>query len=251
MAGRALVIALEGPSGAGKSTVCDEVVRRAAWAPLAEAFDRLRPRPSLALASPAALRRLESALLEEDGRRFRAAQALAARGHAVLADTGFLGPVTYTAGLLLLGKADAATYRAVAGRAAELARRGRLGLPDLTVQLATRRALRRERVARDALRHPSALRARHEQVGRLEVRLLTRTLGRAYPGRLRVVPAAGSLRTVVDRVRVAARGMRPLADPCAAALRTLTALERVPSVQRALAARGKVKKGTPSPPPSR
>ena len=200
------MIAVEGPSGAGKS----EAVRRAAAAigaaVLPEAVERLRPRPSLDFRTTPELRRLERRLLDEDGRRFRDARRLADRGRVVLADTGFLGPISYTAGLVDLGLAPRPLLDELIARAAEAAVAETWGLPDVVVVLRTPAPLRRRRAAGDPVGHPAALRERHERVGRREARrmasVLTPVLGREF----RSISGTGRPEIVAARLaRIAAR----------------------------------------------
>ncbi|MFY9717656.1 MAG: hypothetical protein WAK40_06970, partial [Thermoplasmata archaeon] len=114
---RPVVVAVEGISGSGKSTLVARAADEFGWVPLAEAYDRLEPRPALGVRSAPALERVERQLFEEDGRRFEAAQALVRRGATVLADTGFLGPLTYTAGLVALGAVPPRIQRHLLDRA--------------------------------------------------------------------------------------------------------------------------------------
>lgn len=248
---RPIVVALGGPSGSGKSTVTSVLARRFGWAALAEAYYRLRPRPSLGFASQGELRALELRLVDEEARRFQESRVRTREGRTVVVDTPFLDPVSYTAGLCVLGLATPASLRAVAGRARALALRGRLGLPDLTVRLSVRAPTRRARVAGDPTRHPRAFRARHEAVGDVETGFLVPLWGPALGGRVRVVPAAGPPEAVAERVVAAAARTVPLRDPCRAAVEALGELVRLAALRPGPAAAGNLKKGTPSPRPPR
>jgi thymidylate kinase len=248
---RAVVVALVGPSGSGKSTLTAAVARRLGWAPIDEAYYRLRPRPSLRIVPEEALLALERRLLDEESRRFREAQTLARGGTTVVADTGFLDPVSYTAGLYVLGRASAATLRAVVLHAHTLSAKSLLGLPDLTVRLSAPAATRRARAAGDPARHPRAYRERHESVGRIETSLLVPWLRGAVPGRMRVVRAGAPVEAVAERVRTAVSRAVPLRDPCRAASRALETLGRLPRLRPALGAVGNLKKGTLPPRPPR
>ena len=220
---RAPIVAVEGISGAGKSTL----VARAAghgWTPLAEAYDRLDPPPDLTVPTVTALARTERALLAEEGRRWVAARAIAATGRPVVADTGFLGPLTYTAALVALGQAPASLARALTATARQRAARGAWGLPDAIVFLDTRPRTRAGRVDRDPVRHPPALARRHEAVGRLEERFYRGRLPALLPGRLRWLSAEADAERVADRFLRTARTVRPVAASPAAARRLLTAL---------------------------
>jgi thymidylate kinase len=243
---RSVVVAIGGPSGAGKSTLTAALAERFGWSPLDEAYYRLRPRPSLRIGSRRALVTLERQLLAEEARRYQEAQRLAREGRLVVADTGFLDPVTYTAALYALGIADRASFRDVVVRARALARRGELGAPDLTVHLVVPAPVRRTRVLADPKGHPRAFRARHEAVGQLDDRLLLPWIARRFPGRVRLLPAVSSVETLARRVHAAAGRARPLRDPCAAAERLLATLDRLPMRPPALGAAGNLKSGTRS-----
>lgn len=237
---RAPIVALTGPSATGKSTTATALAGRRGWVRLDEAYDRLRPTPALTWANEAGLRRLEFRLVREEARRYAEARQRSAQGQAVVADTAFLDPVVYTAGLCLLGLADPATYRAVSGLARALARKGRLGLPDLTVRLRVSPRTRAQRAARDPEHHPPALRARHEAVGRLVRQMLERPLHRGTEARRGpTVRATGSPQAVARRIAALARRSRPRGDPAAVLERTVRALDRV-------VAAGNLKKATPS-----
>lgn len=184
------IVALEGPSAAGKSTLAAALGRRPGWVALAEAFDRLEPRPSLRFRTERELLALERRLLAEEARRWDAARAIAAGGRHVVADTGFLGPWSYTAALYALGLASAAVFREVDRRTRVLAAAGRLGFPDLTVLLAPSRPQLRARARADPARHPQELRARHWAVAEQERTTVLPWLRRDLPGRLVRSPAS-------------------------------------------------------------
>jgi hypothetical protein len=248
---RSVIVAVEGPSGAGKTTAVSALARAPRWTSLEEAYYRLRPRPSLRLGSPAHLRALELLLLEEEARRFGEALEAAKSGRTVVADTGFLGPVSYTAGLFVLGATSPGALRAVVRRARQLALRQRLGVADLTVRLSVPAATRRVRTVADPTGHPRTFAARHEAVGRIETDLLGPALSRSFPGRHRVVGAAVSANAVAERIRRMVPRTMPIRDPCAAAVRALDALVRLPALRPALGGSGNLKKGTLSPRPPR
>jgi len=248
---RSVVVALTGPSGAGKSTVVRALAREPGWVALDEAFYRLRPRPSLRFRSQRGLLALERRLLAEEGRRFREARELARLGRTVVADTSFLDPATYTAGLLVLRLASADTFAATIDAAERQARAGRLGVPDLTVRLSVPPATRRRRTELDPEGHPRAFRARHEAVGRVETELLVPALAAALPGRVRIVRADRPAQEVASKVRDLATRVRPLREPSAAARRVLEALVRLPTVRAASLASGNLKRRTLPPRPPR
>ncbi len=206
-------MALEGVSGSGKTTVTRACASRFGWVRLPEAYERLQPVPNLVYRSEPELLRLEHTLLEEDARRWRSARTIARHGSTVVADTGFLGPVTYTAGLVELGRAAARTLRAVVDRVEQLEREGSWGLPDLVVYLLCPPALRHVRARADPVGHPPALQLRHEKVGAFEERFYRRTLGPLLGERFVVVRSDRSLERVVEEVRRAVASAREVPDP--------------------------------------
>ena len=223
---RGRLVALEGPSGVGKSRVAAAATRRFGWAVLAEAYDRLDRTPSLRFADDEALLSLETVLLEEDARRFRDAEHLVAEGATVLADTGFVGTVSYTAALAATGQCRPATWRRLLGRAEALARRSLLGLPDITVCLVAPEELRAEREARDPRRHPAEFRARHREAGLYEAEVFWPWLASRLPRRVAVVRSVGPPEQVAGRLdRLLRRGSRARA-PAALLDRALVALAR-------------------------
>jgi AAA domain len=207
---RGRLIAVEGASAAGKTTLVSSAARRYGWQALPEAFDRLDPTPSLEFHSARGLLRLEGLLLAEESRRYREARRVLRRGGTVLADTGFLGPVTYTWGLVRLGQAPASVARRLEESARVLVERGVLGIPDLTVYLGTTVAERRRRARADPDRHPAALASRHEAVGRVERSLFETALPAALPERFRTLLGRGDPRTLVARLRAEVDSSRPV-----------------------------------------
>ncbi|MGB6501800.1 MAG: hypothetical protein WBG19_10490 [Thermoplasmata archaeon] len=228
MPARPLLIAVEGISGSGKSTLVARAAPLFGWVALAEAYDRLDPRPRIDVTAPAALARVERILLDEEGRRWQAARALVAEGRTVIADTGFLGPITYSAGLVEMGAAPASLKRDVVTRARALARSGRWGLPDLTIWLATEETERRRRAIADPVRHPPQLADRHERVGRFESRFFAEGLPTVVPRRVRRLSGDRPVAAVVAGLRRTARAARPLRAGEGPALRVLDLLARFP-----------------------
>lgn len=198
---RAQVVAVEGPSAAGKTWAVRDVAPGLGAAPLAEAYDRLRPRPPLAWRTPAELLRTERRLLREEARRYREARELAEVGGLVMADTGFLGPLTYVSAVASAGQVPPSLAVRLVEEARGLARAGRWGLPDALVYLRTPPAVRRRRAARDPRGHPASLQRRHQEVGELELRFYRSTLARSFGPRLRFVSGDGPPALVAGRVR--------------------------------------------------
>jgi hypothetical protein len=222
----AVILAVDGASAAGKSTLVARASRALGWVPLAEAYDRLRPPVDLRFSTPARLRAIEIALLGEEARRWQAARALRAEGWTVLADTDFLGPLTYTAGLVRLGRAPPPLLRELLRRAGRLARAGRWGLPDGLVYLSTSARTRRARVRSDPDRHPPDLAARHEAVGVHEERFYRGAGDRALPGRLGWLDGERPVERLTVALARFARSITPRRGPDPAVGELLAALER-------------------------
>ena len=222
------IVAIEGPSGAGKTTLVREAARRFGWHRIAEAYDRLDRAPEIDFRSDRELRATERQLLTEERRRFREALRARASGRVVVADTGFLGPFTYTAGLVARGEADRRVF-------VDLVRSGRSmgrswGVPDAVVYLVPRAADRRRRAGRDPGRHPPGLDPRHAAVGRFERRIYRRWSEGPLEGRvefLRADRTPGGLAGLL-RGRLAALGSVPKRNPpsLASLLRSVDELRR-------------------------
>jgi thymidylate kinase len=202
---RGSIVAIEGPSAAGKSEVVRAVAAHPGTWPLAEAFDRMEPPPSLDFGSPSELLDLELALLTEESRRYQLAAREASRGTRVIADTGFLGPITYTAGLVRLDLAPSAVLVALLSEARRLVRRGAWGLPDAVLYLEVPAAERQRRAKADPTGHPAGLYARHAAIGELERETYRRDLAPLLGERLRFVRAVGSFEEVAGRLERLAR----------------------------------------------
>ena len=226
-AGPGRVIALEGGSASGKTSLVRVASRALGWTPLWEAFDRLDPAPSLEFASPSELLRIEGSLLAEETRRFREAMKAVRAGTTVLADTGFLGPVTYTWGLAQLGRVPRTAWSAVERSARSLLRRGALGLPELTVYLDTTARERTERAAADRGKHPAVLAPRHERVGAVERPLFRRWFPEQLPTRFAAIPGHATPQELVEPLRAIVARIRPRPATPADALSVLAVLDRV------------------------
>lgn len=226
------LIAVEGPSAAGKTTLVRRAARSLGWCALGEAFDRLDPVPSLEYGSSQQLRLLEGKLLAEEARRYREARRQCARGHTVLADTGFLGPITYTRGLVALDLAPTSVARSLERKARSLLQRGVLGIPDLTVYLDLSTNERRRRARADPDRHPLALFRRHTTVGRLERAYYVTTFAAALPDRFRTLSGRREPRTLVASLRAVVREVAPTPSTRAEALLLLSSLGPLPRAVR-------------------
>jgi thymidylate kinase len=215
MAGRLVVV--EGPSASGKTRAVAEAAPLLRGTRLPEAYDRLRPRPRLTWSSPAELRRLERRLLAEEARRYEEARRATRVGATVLADTGFLGPLTYTRVLVRWGLAPPALLSELVERARALAELGRWGLPDLLVYLRTAPGERSRRARADARGHPARLRDRHERVGQEEAAFYRTVVAPELGPRFRYISGNGPPDEVATRLARAARerkapGPRPSLD---------------------------------------
>ena len=204
MPGRGRLIALEGGSAAGKTTLVRAAARELGWYPIDEAVDRMDPAPALDVSSPHELVRLEATLLAEDARRYREARRAVTRGATVLADTGFLGPVTYTRGLVDTGRTSRSVYRSVERTARALLERGALGIPDLTIYLATTARERTRRAQKDRPHHARPEFERHEAVGAVERTHFESLFPSALPERFLRLRGRSGVGALVREVRVLA-----------------------------------------------
>jgi AAA domain len=202
------VVALEGASGVGKSTLARRLARARGWEFLPEAFARLTPPPSLRYRSLSELLAIEERLLREERRRYRVARTSARRGWVVIADTGFLGPLTYTAGLVARGFVGAGAWPRVRRLAERIGAEGQLGLPDAVVYLRAPSRVRRGRAARDPRAHPPGLDRRHEAVAEFERAFYRRYYRPLAPQGFRYASAVGRVDRVVARLDALARELR-------------------------------------------
>jgi hypothetical protein len=202
------LIAIEGGSAAGKTTLVRVASHLFGWRPLPEAFDRLDPAPSLDFGSSAELLRLEAILLAEEVDRYAEARRLCEHGVTVLADTGFLGPLTYTLGLVELGLAPRSIADDLGRSARALVNSGRLGIPDLTVFLRTTVAERTQRARVGARGHPPELFRRHEAVGTVERRLLEQDFRAVVPDHVRILRADASASVLARQLGMMVEGVR-------------------------------------------
>jgi hypothetical protein len=184
-----LLVAIEGPSAAGKTTVTEAIARSAGWVPLGEAYRRLSPPLSLEFRSPEELLRIERTLLREEARRYSEASERLATGASVLADTGFLGPLTYTLALVRRNQAPPSTLTTILEEARGLGARGEWGLADGYVYLDTSAEVQAARASSDPAGAAPALAARHRELGAIEREFYLEHFARLWGRRFRVVPA--------------------------------------------------------------
>jgi hypothetical protein len=220
------VVAIEGPSAVGKTEAVGVLVADGRGVRIAEAVDRLRPRPDLDFRSDAELERLELRLLREDGRRFVEARRRAGAGATVLLDTGSLGPLTYTGGLVATGAAPPAVLARLLREARALLRDGRWGLPDGIVFLTAPDATLRARAATDPRGHPAGLHGRHTAIGRREAAFYRRELAPILGRRLKFVSGSGRPGAVARRIVSALRRFPPGRPPPRLAAEVLRRCER-------------------------
>lgn len=220
-----VLVAVEGHSGIGKSAISRALARSLGALWIAEAFDRVRPRLDLEVRDAAALLRVERRLLLEETARYREATDARRRGRVVVLDTGFLGPVSYAAGLARIEPRFRPALRPLGRDAIRSVRRASLGLADVTVHLRLDGPETLRRIERSWRRHPARWRERHRRVGRIERRLLRTALRPLGPGRVIDVDARGAPGAIVRAVRRALggrpRGTGPSPRLALAAVRTL------------------------------
>jgi hypothetical protein len=198
-------VAVEGASASGKTTAVETAARGAGWTFLPEAYRRIVPSPSLEFHSPAELVDLELRLLQEDARRYTEARARAETGATVLADTGFLGTLTYTWALLAAGAAPRSALSSVVKRARSLHALRQLDLADGYVYLDTPAPVRASRARADPTGHPVELATRHARIGDLERGFYRDRFAPLLGHRFRSVSGSGPVRVVARRVRDATR----------------------------------------------
>ena len=234
MASDGRIIAIEGPSGAGKTTLVRKAAQRLGWVPLLEAFDRLDPPPNLVFRDDRELLRTERALLQEEQRRYREALRLRRNGRIVIADTGFLGPLTYTAGLAVLGKTSPSMVSTLLKIAAPKRRADPWGVPDLIVYLDVPARTRRRRAAKDPRRHPIELDRRHEEVGRVEREFYRDLADRSVSPMIRFLRAERAPAALAARLRDLEKSLsfRALDDRPTFAAVSRRLLRRVRGVRR-------------------
>ncbi|MGD0718208.1 MAG: hypothetical protein ABSA15_01305 [Thermoplasmata archaeon] len=162
------IVAVEGPSASGKSAASWAAGVLSGGATIPEAYVRLGRRVSLRYRSSADLVRIERHLFREDVRRWQQATQLRRRGRYVYLDTGILGTITYTWGLVRLRRAPERSLAALLTSFERAARDRRVGLPDRTAYIDTPGLVRRRRAMGDPEGHPEGLRALHDRVGALE-----------------------------------------------------------------------------------
>jgi thymidylate kinase len=187
---RGRLVALEGPSGIGKSTVAERLAVRYGWTVVREAYQTLRPRPSLRFRTPRALAAIERRLLGAERRRMRRARDLQDGGTDVLLDTTPFGPATYPSGYAQLDPRYAPVAARLVAAVAEDVRTGRLVIPEQIVYLSASSLLAKQRAAGAARTHPPDLRQRHADVARWERRFYGR-LVRSSGGAVIRVEAQG------------------------------------------------------------
>jgi hypothetical protein len=225
-----MLVAVEGPSASGKTRAVEGAADRFGVIAIAEAFDRLRPRPDLRWRTPAGLLRLERRLLREDARRYREARRLTRTGATVLADTGFLGSLTYTRGLVHRGHAPPRVLTALLSTARALEVRGDWGLPDAYLYLRTPALERRRRARRDIHGHPEALQDRHQEIAREELSFYRAAVIPRFGPRFRFVSGAGDRSTVLGRLGRAVRRLASSRSQRPSLDRILEAVEDLASV---------------------
>jgi AAA domain len=224
------LVAVEGPSGAGKTSAVHALARRTGRPMLAEAVDRIRPTPRLTWSSDEELLRLEGRLLAEDAARYREGRRVARTGATVLADTGFLGPLTYSAGLIRERLAPSELLGTLLRTAGEWARERRWGLPDAVLYVQTPDATRERRARSDPAGHPPSLQLRHQRVAAVEFEIYRTVVRRALGPRLRFVSGEGTeeeVATRLDRALSRTRASAGRRSSSAALLRALARSEGV------------------------
>jgi predicted kinase len=206
-----IIVALEGISGVGKTeaarTLADSIPNAVL---LREAHARIRPPLNLSVPDRPSLQRVEGRLVREELERWREARSALAAGRSVVADTGFLGPLTYSVGLAAVDPRRDLAERLRKAYSATVRNRT-LGAVDLTVWLELPASARRARAGRDPAGHPPHLLDRHDRIGRLEERIWKRTFAPVLGARFRAVSARGPSGVVARRILALTHRPPPLA----------------------------------------
>ncbi len=212
------IVAVEGPSAAGKSAVALAAGALSGGATVPEAYVRLGRSVPLEFRSSPELVRVERRLLREDVRRWRQARVLARQGRTVYLDTGVLGTLTYTWGLVEIGRAESAAMNALWESVDRAVRSGRLGLPDRIAFIDTPPSVRRRRARQSPEGHPARLDELHARVGTLERALWSDRWGPLLGNRLVRIDGRESVARIARRlVRI---GSRPRAGSARASGRS-------------------------------
>jgi thymidylate kinase len=209
---RGLVVAVEGLSGAGKTRLLTEWAARTGAPLLLEAWQRLRPRPSLAYSDRSDLLQLELRLLREDLRRYEEARRGAEEHPLVLCDTDFLGTLNYVVGLGRLDPTVDALQQPIARKLSRELHAGRWGLADRYLYLDVPPALAMRRSARNARAHPERWRARHLAVGLYERSFWLEEFPPLAPDRLMVLDGRERVPRLIASAQRATRSRRPPQD---------------------------------------
>ncbi|HUZ80086.1 MAG TPA: hypothetical protein VMV28_05665 [Thermoplasmata archaeon] len=194
------IVAVEGPSAAGKSAVALAAGALSGGATVPEAYVRLGRRVPLEFRSSPELVRVERRLLREDVRRWRQARVLARQGRTVYLDTGVLGTLTYTWGLVEIGRAEPAAMNALWESVDRAVRSGRLGLPDRIAFIDTPPSVRRRRARQSPEGHPARLDELHARVGTLERALWSDRWGPLLGNRLVRIDGRESVARIARRL---------------------------------------------------
>jgi hypothetical protein len=201
------LLALEGASAAGKTTVASAVARTTGATVLPEAYRRLVPAPSLEFRSSEELLGLERTLLAEEVLRYAEASDRIHAGESVIADTGFLGPLTYTFALVRDGRIPSSVLATLVAESRSLGARGELGFADAYVYLDASPGVRAERARSDPAGAPPQVAARHRELGTLERAFYFSHFAPLWGGRFRVVGADGTAPEVAAEIVRALPGL--------------------------------------------
>jgi hypothetical protein len=221
------MLAIEGVSHVGKSTLARGLAQEWGSPAIAEAYDRLGADRTLDFRSDLELRPIELELAREDLERLRDATTTSYEGPGVILDTDFLGPLSYTRGLVHLGMARPETFRWLLRRYEQDLARQRWRPADYYLYLDATPALLRRRAAVGGRAGLDPVIERHLLVGAQERQFFLGPLQRILGPRLIRLPAVGRIELVKERaVRRLSFPWIPLPDPQATARRILDALSR-------------------------
>ncbi len=212
-----MTLAIEGPSGAGKSTLARDLTRALGAVLVDEAYERVRPRPSLDFGDAEGLMKLEARLQVEEGRRYREAESFARAGRNAVLDTACFGPLTYTAGLAAEDAGFARTGRALLRAARRSVAASTLGLPDRVLYLDVPVRTAAHRSAARSNPPSRAMVERHARIGRFERALWMDGFAPIARDRWVAISGTGRVGEVLDAA-LRAIGDRPSPPPAPRAL---------------------------------
>ncbi|MGC2034124.1 MAG: AAA family ATPase [Thermoplasmata archaeon] len=221
------MLAIEGVSHVGKSTLARGLAKEWGSPAITEAYDRLGADRTLAFRSDLELRQIELELAQEDLQRMRDATTTSNEGPGVILDTDFLGPLSYTRGLVQLGMARPETFDWLLRRYEQELARQRWRPADYYLYLDAPPALLRRRAVVAGRAGLDPVIERHLLVGAEERQFFLGPLQRILGPRLIRLSTVGRIELVRQRaLKRLSFPWVPLRDPQSAGRHILDVLSR-------------------------